>query len=109
MGCLWEKNFTASLYCILWGHHTVADGPGVSVDLKVIPTLHTMKGREDTYICGTWRSCPGLRPITHPGMGPFPILAPAELPLPLPLRTTQNPIFSVFTRPALIFCVAWDK
>ena len=38
MGCFWEKDLTASLHRVLKGHPTVANTPGVCVDLKVVPT-----------------------------------------------------------------------
>lgn len=41
VGCLWEKELAASLYSVLRGDHAMANSPGVSIDLKVIPTLHS--------------------------------------------------------------------
>jgi hypothetical protein len=43
MGCLREENLSASLYCVLRRDHAVANSPGVSIDLKVVPTLNTEK------------------------------------------------------------------
>lgn len=109
MGCLWEKDLTASLYCILRRDHTVADGPGVSIDLEVIPTLHTRKGRKmHTYVY--LEEVPGLRPSTRPAMGSPPHTGPCRAASPpAPRPTTQNSTFSAFTRSALTCCVTWDK
>ena len=41
VGCLWEEELAASLYSVLRGDHAMADSPGVRIDLKVIPALHS--------------------------------------------------------------------
>lgn len=71
----------------------MAHSPGVGIDLKIVPTLHTEKA-EGSYTGGAQTRFPGWGPST--GRGPLPTLAPAELPLLLfPQNRQKDPLFGL--------------
>lgn len=100
VGCLWEEEFSASLYSILRGDHTMAHSPGIRIDLKIIPTLHSEEGqrRHDLRWCLQGRITGAYR--DRDPRATLPILAPADLPgIPPPW----------LLRPALTCCIMWNK